>query len=291
LFGTLLVHPEAGDLEFLHSRDGSNPPTSDQVKAFWDPSSSSYVGDDTSVDRLVAGHSYWSNSSIATGIENRVKLRSRLDSYDVDFWQTEYSILGGDYLEGRSEAQLKDIDYALWLTRIMHWDISIANATGWSFWTSLSYPKWADHKFRFGLLNWYPDSENRDNSSGTIEETKNLWAFGNFSRFVRPGYQRIEVENNLFSTVELQAENLMVTGYMSPDHREVVLVFVNYSSKDVDVPITNYAAEGGVRFTDDIVTTYTTDQTRNLLPKSVSIEDLNIKAKSIITVVGTINQP
>lgn len=287
--GTKLILPEAGELEFLYKSVSSNSSASDQVRSFWETYSSNYLGGMTSVERLVAGHSYWSNTNVSTGIKHRTQLLSVLEDYDVDFWQTEYSMLGSDYLEGRNESDLKGIDYALWIARIIHWDITLANATGWSFWTSLSYPKWADHKYRFGLLNWYPDSENRSNSSGTIEETKNLWAFGNFSQFVRPGYQRIEVENKLFSSAELQSENLMVSGYISPSGDELVLIFINYSKNDIEVPILNYGSDG-IQFVNDKIQVYVTDQTRDLEPVVSDVNDLRIRSKSIVTLVGKLDK-
>lgn len=284
-----IILPEAGELKSLYSFNNSAPEASDQINAFWNATNTSYLGDYSAVERLMAGHSYWSNSDVNTAIGHRTILASQLNNYNLGFWQTEYSILGGDYLEGRNENELHDIDYSLWLARIIHWDLTLANATGWSFWTALNYPVWADHKFRFGLLNWYPDSENPSNSSGEIEETKNLWALGNFSRFIRPGYRRIEIENELFSSLEQEANNLMVSGYVSQDQKQLVMVFVNYSKKDIEVPVLNYD-EAGLRFTNDELQVYRTDYAGNLEPDRVKVDDLMIRSKSIVTVVGQLNK-
>jgi O-glycosyl hydrolase len=204
----------------------------------------------------------------------------------IGFWQTEYSILGGDYLEGRNQSDLNVMDYSLWIARIMHWDLTIANATGWSWWTSLSYPKFGDHKNRFGLLNWYPDSESRSNSSGQIEVTKNLWAFGNFSRFIRPGYKRVDVSNDLFGSLEVEAANLMVSAYVSPGEEELVIVFINYSTDNLSVPILNYGTEDGFTVIEDTFDMYLTNQTNNLTYSIVNSAEITIKGKSIVTLVG-----
>ncbi|MEL7118646.1 MAG: glycoside hydrolase [Bacteroidota bacterium] len=281
-----IIIPEAGDLEVLHSFKGNLATSSDQVKTFWDSRSDNYVGSFPTVEPIVAGHSYWSNSTPQVAIRHREQLHTALETEGIDFWQTEYSILGGDYLQNGQASNLKDMDYALWMARIIHWDLSIANATGWSWWTSMSYPKFADHKYRFGLLNWYPDSENRSNSSGTFEEAKLLWAYGNFSRFIRPGYKRIEVSNDLFGSLTTEAENLMVSGYISSDESELVLVFINYSINNVDVPIINYDTADGFTITDDTFDVYTTTQSNNLQATRVSATDITIRGESVVTLVG-----
>lgn len=281
-----IIIPEAGDLEVLHSFKGNLANSSDQIKAFWNTTSNNYVGIYNSVEPIVAGHSYWSNSTVQVGIRHREQLLNATQGAGIDFWQTEYSILGGDYQQGKDPSELKDMDYALWMARIIHWDLSIANTTGWSWWTSMSYPKFADHKYRFGLLNWYPDSENRSNSSGTFEEAKLLWAFGNFSRFIRPGYKRINVKNDLFSSTSLEAENLMVSAYVSPDDKELVMVFINFSTENVDVPILNYGTEGGFTVLDHTFDAYTTTQSRNLQATEVDASDITIRGESIVTLVG-----
>jgi O-glycosyl hydrolase len=283
---TQLILPESGDQSALYSFQSNYSNSSDQIRAFFNPESLSYVGNLPSVAQLVAGHSYWSNRTIDEAINHRQHLEQVQTAAGIDFWQTEYSILGGDYLEGRAENALNDIDYSLWMARIMHWDLTMANATGWSWWTALSYPKWADHKYRFGLLNWYPATENRSNSAGEIEVTKNIWAFGNFSRFIRPGYQRVEVTNGLFGNEKQEAANLMVSAYVSPDKRELVVVLINYSEQDLDVPLVNYGNEGGFDLIDDEFTAYTTSQTSNLNPTSVSVDNVRVRGKSIVTLVG-----
>jgi len=287
---TKLILPESGNISVLHSFSNNYPKASDQVNSFFSSSSSNYIGALTSVEPLVAGHSYFSNSSVSDGIKNREDLRAVNLQHGIDFWQTEYSILGGDYLEGRSQSSLTDIDYSLWLARIMHWDLTIANSTGWSWWTSLSYPKYGDHKYRFGLLNWYPDTESRTNSSGEIETTKNLWTFGNFSRFIRPGYKRIEVDNTLFGSTEQESENLMVSAYLSQDNTEIVILLINYSEAIIEVPILNYGPDGDFTVVNDMFDAYLTDSRNDLTHMEVHAEQLTAQDKSLITLVGKLVQ-
>lgn len=281
-----LILPESGDIESLYAFKGNFPNASDQGATFWDPSSDEYLGNFNSVVPFLAGHSYWSNSSPNVAIGHREELLRMNQSLGLEFWQTEYSILGSDYQREGSPSELIDIDYALWAARIVHWDLTIANATGWSWWTSMSRAQFSDHKFRFGLTNWYPTSETRSNSGGEVEESKMLWMFGNFSRFVRPGYQRIEVTNDLFSSEELEAENLMVSSFLSGSGDELVIILINYSQENIEVPILNYGTDGGFSVEGDVFNAYVTNQTFNLQPSEVPFDEIAVRGRSIMTLVG-----
>lgn len=279
-----IIMPESADLEFMFSNKSGYPSSSNQVNAFWNSGSSNFLGDFPTVERIIAGHSYWSNSSVENAVANRFALKSALSNNNVAFWQTEYSILGGDYLQGGNAADLKEMDYSLWLARIMHWDITLADATGWSFWTALSRAQCCDHRYRFGLLNWYPDGESRTSSSGRIETTKNLWAFGNFSRFVRPGMQRFKVENKAFQSEIEASKNFMVSGYINQSANEVVLVCINFGSSLREIYLSGYGES--FNLSDDAFIAYTTSATKNLSKTDMLVDEIKIPAKSIVTLTG-----
>lgn len=283
-----LILPESGDVSVLHSFKGNTPTpsSSDQIRAFFDPGSDQYLGSFPTVAPLVAGHSYWTNRTVSGAIDTRDALRRANEQFGIDYWQTEYSILGGDYLDGRAVEELTEIDYSLWIARIIHWDMSIGNATGWSFWTALSYPKFADHKWRFGLLNWYPNMESRATTGGEIEITKNLWTLGNWSRFIRPGYQRVELTNDLYSSNQLAAQNVMASAYIAPGGNELVIVLINYSDEVVEVPLLKYGEAEGFSVVGDTFDSYTTDRSSNLEKGSMSATDIQIGRKSIVTLIG-----
>ena len=70
---------------------------------------------------------------------------------------------------------------ALVQARVMAEDLSLLEAEGWQLWIAMSNYDYCD-----GLI--YYDGEE------TLTLTKRLFAFGNFSRFVRPGAVRLETE-------------------------------------------------------------------------------------------------
>ena len=281
---TKLILPEAAHYSFLYGTDSSSPNASNQINDFWNSGSSKYLGSLNSVEKTVAGHAYWNNPNVETAISKRKALYQSLESANADFWQTEYSILGGDYLQNMNETDLKEIDYSLWLARIIHWDLAIANATGWSFWTSLSRVQCCDHKYRFGLLNWYPNSESRSSSFGTIEITKNLWALGNYSRFVRPGMVRFKIDNKAFSSDVSASNNFMISGFINSGANEIVLVCINYQDSSRDIKLKTSGEELNIEGASFI--TYTTSSNKNLFKSTTDIDSVTIPGKSIVTLTA-----
>ena len=281
-----IIVPESGDLESLYRFKGQFGNASDQAREFWSASSDNYLGNFNTVAPFIAGHSYWSNSNPNVGVNHRKELLRANQSFGLEFWQTEYSILGSDYQSQGSPSELIDIDYALWAARIIHWDLTLANATGWSWWTSMSRAQFADHRFRFGLTNWYPNSDNRANSGGEYEASKLLWMFGNFSRFIRPGARRVEVTNDLFGSEEQESDNLMVSSYLSESGDEIIIVLINFSQENIEVPILNYGSDGGFEVEGDVFKAYVTSQSLNLQPSDVSFDDITVRGRSIMTLVG-----
>jgi len=69
---------------------------------------------------------------------------------------------------------------------MMHADLAIANANAWQWWTAVSNVDYKD-----GLI--YTDYHNPGDPESIIQ-SKLLWAFGNFSRFIRPGMIRVKLD-------------------------------------------------------------------------------------------------
>ena len=115
---------------------------------------------------------------------------------------------------------------------------------------------------------------------GTLTADKNLWVLGNYSRFIRPGYRRIELESS--PSGETEGGNLLLgSAWMSPDESEVVAVFVNLSHARRKVDLSMVSGEAGE------VRTYVTDRGRNLrLDTSLQdLRDMELPARSVVTVV------
>ncbi|MFC2127128.1 glycoside hydrolase [Bacteroidota bacterium] len=272
-----IMLPEAGQLKYLF--EGASA-TTNQVNDFFNTSSSNYIGDLNNLSKYIAGHSYFSNGTTSESLRQRKSLKTLLSSYGLDYWQTEYSILGAAYQQGNDISTFKEMDYALWLSRIIHTDLVFGNATGWSFWTALNQSTYGDHPFRFNLVLYKPNSNSASHTDGTYEDNKLLWALGNFSRFVRPGMVRFEVKDPDFNETEA-VENFMISGYRNMSNKEIVLVCINNTDDNRKISIENYSKDFEV--VEGVFDAYITSSSTNLKKATMSFDAITIKAKSVVT--------
>ena len=63
-----------------------------------------------------------------------------------------------------------------------------------------------------------------------VRDSKLMWTMGNFSRFVRPGAVRLDMEG------EMQIDGLMLSAYRNQDGT-VAIVAINYAQTDATVKL------------------------------------------------------
>ena len=100
---------------------------------------------------------------------------------------------------------------ALYVARIIHHDLCYANAESWSWWRACG------GNYKDGLIRVY-DRQHR------AQDSRLMWALGNYSRFVRPGAVRYDVD----SKQKEDPYGVMVSAYQNKDGSWVV-VAINYS--------------------------------------------------------------
>jgi len=276
---TKIFVAEAGEVNRLFQ---GNAWADNQIDNFWTPGNPNYLGDLRNLEKnAVSGHSYWSESTTGKMIENRQKLFQKLQSTnkDLQFWQTEYSFLGNGYKEG-STVKRSQIDCGLYLSKIIHHDLTLVNAPVWQFWTAIDGTR-PTSEIRYNLISAI---ENKDKNDGEFSDTKSLWAFGNFSRFVRPGMDRIEAERNDGLSLLEAANQLMLSAYYDEAHKKLVIVVINYDTKpkDINLKFNNFKKKVS-RFK-----TYITSEEDNLkaYPKMLAGEIITLKPRSITTLVS-----
>ena len=226
---TQILLSESAQLNFLYDGYGS---ANDQVTALFAPQSSLYVGDLSHVAPLFAGHSYFTDTPDTTMIGIRRKVKDITEKNNIDFWQSEYSMLANGFREG-NKGERTAMDCALFLAKVIHYDLTEANASAWQFWNTLE-PGNADFDTRYYFIALNP---NDDHTDGEYYPVKNLWAMGHYSYFVRPGMQRIDVTNQL--NPEQAAQNFMASAYLDPTTDKLVLVMINYSPENIQVDFDN----------------------------------------------------
>lgn len=214
---------EAGKMNYLYET-ADKPTRGNQVEDFFIQQSPHYLGNFTHVDRMISSHSYFTSAPMETMVQVRtaVAVKVKQASVPLEFWQSEYCILG-DQEEIPGGGKDTGMTTALYVARLIHHDLTVASASAWHWWTSISA-----YNYKDGLV--YAE-KNRTN--GVVEDTKLLWVLGNYSRFIRPGAVRIGV-----SSSDLNISNtrgLMVSSYVHEADKKLVTVAVNYSSIDSSV--------------------------------------------------------
>jgi len=264
-----IVVAEAGSLVYLFS-PVDKPGKGNQVDDFFKQGSPDYIGDLKSVKKTIMGHSYFTTSPISSAIKSRQLLAQNINDVNgLSFWQSEYCILGNN--SGEIDGNKRDlgIDAALYLAKVIHTDLTAANASAWHWWTAISAFDYKD-----GLI--YVDKNKTD---GNYYASKMLWAMGNYSRFIRPG--AIRVDANI--TGESSLKNpLLISAFK--DGKNLTVVAVNNNDENVIVRLNT----GGNKIANAriFITSASADlhaETPNVAGSAVSI-----KARSITTLTGII---
>jgi hypothetical protein len=249
-----LLLTEAGQLNYLLEAN-DKPEKDNQVADFFSSSSPNYVGNLPSVSKTIASHSYFTTSPMEKGMELRNRVKQKVNEVkNIEYWQSEYCILGDNAGEINGSGRDLGMDAALYVAKVIYQDMVAANASAWQWWLAVS-----PYDYKDGLV--YVD---KNNSDGNYYDSKMLWAVGNYSRFIRPGSKRIEV-----SAVNDPA--LLVSGYKND---KVVLVIINNSYDIKSLTVTGKKIEA-----------YTTDISRSLSKSNVQPGDVAIPPRSIVTLV------
>lgn len=228
------------------------------------------------LNRTIACHSYWADL-LPQGLSGiRGKLRGMLDQHpEWTFWQTEYCVMQGPHNEGGGGRDL-GMETALNVARIIHCDLTRLNAAAWHWWTAVSPENYKD-----GLI--YTDYRNPGDAE-TIYPSKTLWAFGHFSRFVRPGHKRVRLEG------ADDLEGLMGSAYVAPDGQTLVVALINMSASPVHINVNRAGQPGSSdsgRFMRYVTSEVAGDDLR---PEGIAEADkpLQIPARSVVTLVGDV---
>jgi len=280
---------EAGAISCLLSGTGV---AYNQLAQLWDNSSSLYLGNSSALSNIVSSHSYGDDKSASGLINTRQSLKDRMTLLNsgLEFWQTEYCLLGTGYLFGQPTGRtLTPMECAISLARVIHADLAVANATGWQWWTTFEFEKNLSAEDRFALIRV---ALNTSNTAGIYKPTKLLYTLGNFSHFIRPGAKRLEISRSDNMNDVDAVTNLMVSAYLNEAEKEVIYVVINpgTSEKGIKLSVENLLPNTSVsEFTPYITTDREGDNIKKY-PAFSANERYIIPAASVVTFLGTINQ-
>lgn len=146
-------------------------------------------------------HSYWTN----TETKESFKRWQKLNYPNIKLRTSEWCemVHGKDYT----------MDSAFNMLDVIHEDLTILDVVSWQKWVAV-----ADGDYRDGLI-----YVNKDKKA--FRATKRLWAFGNITKFVRPGYERVDV-SNAYSNI-YNMKSVAFTGVNEEGYKELVIVLIN----------------------------------------------------------------
>lgn len=277
-----IVVGEAGQWDYLFSKneDGHG----NQITEFFSSSSSNYLGDVPHVAPIISGHSYFSTCPVNTLINTRRLVAEEIKrvSPALEVWQTEFGILGNICDRYRGAPRRTDIDYGLYVATVIHHDLCIANVSSWHWWLAVSPYDYSDALVYInsstGSIN--PSAVKHD---GEILDSKQLWALGNYARFIRPGMVRIGTEVTGIYSSQTAAEKLMVSAYKDVDQGKVVVVVINPEGTSKGLSVQD--GEGNSLLAQRRWNAYITDRNRNLEKATVDVDGWVAPPYSITTLV------
>jgi len=195
----------------------------------------------------IAIHSYWSTQADKEQFISYM----RKNYSGKTLWMSEWT----EVQEGRDTG----MDSALVMASTMHEDLTIADVTSWQYWIAVS-----KYQYRDGLI--YVNTLNHD-----ILQTKRLWVMGNYSRFIRPGFVRLETQGS--------SDTLKVSVYRSADDQRWAVVAVNLANQPVSLqlqvingklPAQFEQYETSAQYNLALIGSWSTQGTWNLAPLSVT---------------------
>lgn len=282
---TQILLGETAKYECLTGNTGQYPNCEDVIKDLFTLDSENYLLNLPHVKKAATVHAYWQDANWKTLKESREQAQTLAFSQSLPIWQTEWSALGdhigssSEFVEGGYQ-KATYMDIALWLSKVIHSDLCFANCQSWSYWTIFDQERWSQ-KNRFYLIKLgkdncvdYQEDYSAADEFNSYKDNVNLWVLGNYSRFVRPGFSRIDV--NLES--ESYAKNLWASGYLSPSNKELVLVYSNNTDEKIRINATMESL-GEI----DHIERYQTTSELKLKRDNVSSMNFVLVPKSVVT--------
>ncbi len=265
---------EAGKLNYLYEK-ADKQTRGDQIYDFFNSQSPLYLGDLPHVDKIISGHSYFTTAPTETLKNVRQNVFTRLSSAStpLEFWQSEYCILGDDD-EIKANGKDTGMTPALYVAKVIHHDLTVANASAWHWWLAVTV-----YDYKDGLI--YAD---KNKTNGKVEDTKLLWAFGNYSRFIRPGSVRIGVTSEDINLSNVNG--IMASSYLNEEQHKVITVIINYSNSDTMIKL--QPDGGSISSWQPYITGPASDEKLKPLPAISAPDSITIPKKSVVTLVGNL---
>ena len=272
---TRIVIPEMGEMKMLFEVDANERTPDDIIRSmFYDDGEYSVMGF-KNLYNCLAAHDYWTAYPPSLLVDIRTQARDSLagNGHNTKFWASEYCILEKNEEITMPPSPVKSINLGLYVARLIHTNLAVANASAWQWWTAVSL----NEDVPIQLLPLEGLSGEDVKYDGRVVTTKMFWATANYSFFVRPGMRRVDVRAVGKDVSPLEAAtSLMLSSYT--DGSQVVTVIVNYADADKNISLECGNARKGKLYVTSI------DKDLQYIGKH-KLKSLTIPARSIVTVV------
>jgi O-glycosyl hydrolase len=212
-----------------------------------DPATADVVG-------VVGVHQYdYSDANFAA------KLLPTVESHRKPLWMTEVS---------QGSANDSSITDGIYWARMIHTDLTLAQVNAFNYWWL-----WAASASKAALLGV---------DGSTVTENKRLFALGQYSRFVRPGWIRI-------AAATAPAAGILSSAFRDPDGKTLAVVLINTGTeaRTVDLQL----AAGGY----GALAAWRTSATESLaevgaVSVDATVARVAVPAQSVTTIYGAISR-
>lgn len=272
---TKIVIPEMGEMKMLFEVDADERIPDDIIRSMFYDDGAYSVMQFKNLYNCLAAHDYWTAYPPSLLVDIRAQVRDSIagNGRDTKFWASEYCILEKNEEITMPPSPVKSINLGLYVARLIHTNLAVANASAWQWWTAVSL----NEDVPIQLLPLEASSGESVKYDGRVVTTKMFWATANYSFFVRPGMRRVDVRSLDKEVSPLEAAtSLMLSSYT--DDAQVVTVIVNYADVDKNISLECDNARKGKMYVTSI------DKDLQYIGK-YRLKSLTIPARSIVTVV------
>ena len=276
---THIVTGEAGQITFLNTATADN--RGDQINQWFNPSDSNYIGGILNVDNTISYHSYFTTCPDNTLVQDRQAVATAAISTNasLNLWMTEFGVLSSICGTLNGYPRNTNIDYGLYVAKVIHNDLAVAGASSWQWWLGVNPYNYSDGLVYINAPNGAMDPE-QSKTDGLVSDSKQLWCLGNFSRFVRPGMVRVDAVLGGNTDPVNAAGGIMVSAYTDPVAKTVVIVLINTGTASSTLSL------AGVNLTSSNITAYTTSASQNLQKSTMAANNIQLEPRSVTTLMA-----
>lgn len=283
---TKIVVGEAAQVNFLSAAYGTNQ--GNQISDWFNTASPDFIGNVPNLENTISYHSYFTTCPDDKLIQTRqdADASRKATNPALQLWMTEFGVLGDICGNLNGYPRNTNIDYGLYVAKVIHHDLVVANVSSWQWWLGISPYDYSDGLVYISAPTGVIDPQ-LSKTDGLVSDSKQLWCLGNFSRFIRPGMKRVDANINNQTDPAYAAGTIMVSAYTDAVSKTLVIVLINEQASAANLTFSGLGA--GMQITGGNFSAYTTAADKSLQRSTMAADNIQLEAKSVTTLVAKYN--